>query len=282
MDTTNQYQQMVEGEWLPAPTADAWARWHDKLTAACAAMTARLIDHARLGPGLRVLDVASGTGDPAITLAERVGATGHVVATDLSENMLAVARKQAAGISNISFRVADAQSLPFDDDSFDVVTCRLGIMYFVDVPKALGELRRVLKPGGRIVFAAWGPPGAETYSGFMLGPFFARRQLPMPPADMPFPLRFAAPDAMASVLRAAGLRDVTEENVVLASNWPGPPDEAWAAFYDTARPLRPYIDSFSPTERAQAFQEALAILPRDRDPNRTDLTISVNFAVGTK
>jgi SAM-dependent methyltransferase len=182
----------------------------------------------------------------------------------------------------MSFQVADAQALPFEDESFDAVTCRLGIMYFVDLPKALREVRRVLKPSGRVAFAAWGPPGSETYSAFILGPFFARRALPMPPADMPFPLRFATPNVMADALRSAGLREVEEENAIVSSAWPGPPEEVWKAFYDMAVPMRPYLDSFSPEDRAAAFQEALAILPRDRDPKRTDLTLSVNFAAGTK
>jgi hypothetical protein len=116
----------------------------------------------------------------------------------------------------------------------------------------------------------------------MLGPFFARKELPPPPADMPFPLRFAAPGSMADALRAAELREVEEEIALLPCVWPGTPDEAWRAFYDVAIPMRAYIDGFSREERAEAFQEALAILPRDGDPERTELTVSVNFAVATK
>jgi len=108
---------------------------------------------------MRVLDLASGSGEPALTLARHVDATGHVVATDLSQGMLDLAEENArkVGLANISFRQADAHRLPFDNESFDCVTCRLGIMYFVDVHGALMEIRRVLKPEGRAVFAAWGP-----------------------------------------------------------------------------------------------------------------------------
>ena len=280
--TQQDYQRLVESEWLPGSTAEAWGRWHTQLTVSGAVMTARLVEHARLRPGMHVLDLASGTGDPAITLARHVGPNGRVTGTDLSESMLAVARENARGIANLSFRVADAQSLPFDDESFDVVTCRLGIMYFVDLPKALREIRRVLKPGGRAVFAAWGPPGTDTYSAFLLGPFFARKELPPPPPDMPFPLRFAAPGSMADALRQVGLCEVEEQSAILPCLWPGTPEEAWRAFYDLAVPMRPYIDSFSREERAQAFQEALAILPKGGDPERTELTVSVNYAVATK
>lgn len=280
--TQRDYQRLVEGEWLPDSTAQAWGRWYTKLTAAGADMTARLVEHARIHPGSHVLDLASGTGDPAITLATRVGPNGRVTATDLSESMLAVARENARGLQNVSFRVADAQSLPFEDASFDAVTCRLGIMYFVDLSKALREIRRVLKPGGRAVFAAWGPFGKDTYSAFMMGPFMKRKELPPPPADMTFPLRFATPGSMAEALRQVGLREVEEENAILPCVWPGAPEELWRAFYDIAVPMRPYIDSFSREERAQAFQEALWVLPNDGDPECTELTVSVNYAVGTR
>jgi ubiquinone/menaquinone biosynthesis C-methylase UbiE len=277
------YQEMVEAEWLPAKTADAYGKWSGKLAAALVAMTDGLIERARVRSGMRVLDVASGCGEPAIPLARAVGERGAVVATDLSEHMLALTRKNAAGISNMSFRVADAQSLPFDDASFDLVTCRLGIMYFVDVGRALREIRRVLRPGARVAFAAWGPPGpSETYSGFFLGPFFARKPPPQPPPDMPFPLRFAAPRSMAEALARAGFRDVVEDAVTLPYTFPGTPEEAWAAFYDVAVPMQPYLDGFTSDERAAAFREAVALLPRERDPERTDLTAAVNFAVATK
>ena len=203
-----------------------------------------------------------------------------MTATDLSEGMLQLARQHAdaAGLANISFRLADAQALPFDDASFDVVTLRLGVMYFVDVQMALREIARVLKPGGRTAFVVWGPPDQGTFGAFMVGPLMARRPLDLPPPDMPFPLRFAEPGSLSAELRRAGLADVTEENAILPFAWPGPPEEAWAQFYDRAIPMRPYFDSFPPEERAAAFQEALAILPSKTRRDRTDLTAAVNFA----
>jgi SAM-dependent methyltransferase len=216
---------------------------------------------------------------PALTLAQRVGVGGHVTAADLSKGMLELAQRHArtAGLVNISFRLADAQALPFDDASFDAVISRLGVMYFLDVQKALREIARVLKPSRRMAFAVWGPPSQGTFSAFLVGPFMARQPLDLPPPDMPFPLRFAEPGSLSTELRKAGLVDVTEENAIVPFAWPGPPEEAWAQFYDLAIPMRSYLDSFTADERAAAFQEALSLLP-DKTQRSTNLTAAINFA----
>lgn len=126
-----------------------------------AAMTAGLhhrwrslaAERARLGPGDSVLDVATGTGDLALALAEAVGPTGRVIGTDFSEAMLDRARqKQAgAGVENLRFEWADALRLPYPDDSFDAATVGFGARNFSDLSRGLAEMARVVKPGGRIV-----------------------------------------------------------------------------------------------------------------------------------
>src|SRR5439155_5325472 len=120
---------------------------------------------AGLWPGLDVLDLASGTGEPALTLAPLVLPGGTVTATDLLPEILAVAEEQAAqqGRANLRCGVADAGDLPFADASFDRVTCRFGVMFFPDVPRALREVCRVLRPGGRAAFTAWGPAAEQTF-----------------------------------------------------------------------------------------------------------------------
>ena len=107
---------------------------------------------------MHILDMASGSGEPAITFADLVGPEGHVTATDFGADMLAVAKENAnkAGIKNITFQQADALSLPYAEESFDCVTCRQGIMYFGDYVRALQEIRRVLKTNGLVVLTATG------------------------------------------------------------------------------------------------------------------------------
>src|SRR5262249_44348138 len=136
-----EYRKIVRDEWTNGDTVAAWGRWHAKITAQQVNMREALIQHARLEPGMRVLELACGTGDPALEIARRVGPEGRVTASDLSAQMLDICRKNAsaAGLANMDFAVADAERLQFPPASFDRVTSRLGVMYFVDVQRALSE-----------------------------------------------------------------------------------------------------------------------------------------------
>jgi SAM-dependent methyltransferase len=185
-----QYRKAVRDEWTNGDTVAAWARWHPKIVAQQVNMRDALIQHARLEPRMRVLDLACGTGDPALEIARRVGPNGRITATDLSSEMLDECRKNAsaAGITNVEFAVADAEHLQFDQESFDRVTSRLGVMYFVDVQRALAGIKRVLVPEGIVALQVWGPPDESPYMMNAVGPF-ARRLSPPPPPDIAIPLR---------------------------------------------------------------------------------------------
>jgi ubiquinone/menaquinone biosynthesis C-methylase UbiE len=108
-----------------------------------------LLRAARLAPGMRVLDIASGTGLAAEAAAEAVGPTGHVTAADISPAMLDRARERLGALPNVSFAVEDGQSLTFPAEGFDAVLCNMGLMYFPNPVRGLSEFRRVLRPGGR-------------------------------------------------------------------------------------------------------------------------------------
>ena len=254
------YRKAVRDEWTNGDTVAAWARWHPKITAQQVNMREVLIDQARLEPGMRVLELACGTGDPALEIARRVGPHGRVTATDLSSEMLAECRKNAsvARIDNIDFVVADAENLQFDRESFDRVTSRLGVMYFVDVQRALAEIKRVLVPDGIVALQVWGPPDESPYFMNAVGPFMQRLSPPSPPADAPTPLRFAPPGKLVQALTAAGFHDTREDRRSLVLPWPGSPRELWQHLYEIAVPLRPLFDGLSGDERAAAIGESVA------------------------
>ncbi|MFN8515704.1 MAG: methyltransferase domain-containing protein [Thermomicrobiales bacterium] len=279
-----QYRQLVRDEWIDDTTVESWEKWHGKMTIQLQALTDALLEAARVRPGLRVLDLASGTGQPSLDLARAVGATGHVTATDLSPAMLATAERNAgeAGLANIAFRQVDAEALPFPDESFDVVTSRLGAMYFVDFQRALAEIRRVLKPGGRVAFAVWGPGDQGTYVAGMIGPFLQRVSLPKFPPEAPTPFRFAAPGALGGALGQAGFRQVDERSLIIPAPWPGTPEEYWQQFYDVAVPMRPLFDSLPPDEFTRAKAEAADLLRAQYDGTTVHATVATVVASGTR
>lgn len=107
-----------------------------------------LLGAGRIAPGQRVLDVATGTGLAAEAALKIIGPEGHLTATDISEQMVERARERLTGATNVTFRVDDAQAMGIVDDSFDAVLCSLGLMFFPDPARGLGEFHRVLRPGG--------------------------------------------------------------------------------------------------------------------------------------
>jgi demethylmenaquinone methyltransferase/2-methoxy-6-polyprenyl-1,4-benzoquinol methylase len=133
-------------------TAGMHVRWRE-----------RAADMARLEPGQRALDVATGTGDLAIALKRRVGGSGEVVGADFSERMLALARAKAPAVR---FEAADALDLPYRDGSFDAATVGFGARNFADLERGLAEMARVVRPGGRVVVLEITMPQRPPLSSF--------------------------------------------------------------------------------------------------------------------
>ncbi len=187
--------------------ADVIAEMADK-------MNRPLIDAAEVRPGHVVLDLASGAGEPALTIAREIGPTGYVTATDLVDEMLAGCRRRAdqAGLANIGFRLADMEALPFDDDSFDRVTCRFGIMFVPDPDKALREIRRVLKRGGMAALMIWGPRAATTIFSVFAD---AGRAVfgDDPRLDFDTQFRFGEKEKLVDLFTAAGFEDSSETDL---------------------------------------------------------------------
>ena len=219
----------ADDAWNWSERAAKWRRWHPILTEWWQGVSDLLIGWTAPEPGMNVLDLASGTGEPALSLAPRVGPRGTVTATDVILEMVEIVRENAAqqGITNIRFEQADAGALPFPDTSFDRVTCRFGVMYFPAVPQALREVRRVLRPGGRAVFAVWGPLEQIDYLTSTLSVLLRNHPSPPPPPDpdAPHPLKFARAGTLSAALRAAGFTDVREETQIVPLPWPGTPEE---------------------------------------------------------
>ncbi len=164
-----------------------------------------LLDRADVRPGQQVLDVGCGCGATTIALSKRVGAAGHVTGLDVSGPMLARAKELSAGLKNVDYILADASTHQFATASADWLFSKFGVMFFGDPVAAFANLRRALKPGGRLIFACWRPPRENPW---MMAPLHAAYEhvprLPkMNPTD-PGPFAFADTDYVTGFLTAAG------------------------------------------------------------------------------
>jgi len=279
------FREHLHQEWTGDKTVAAWRKWQAQIAAFTKGATEAILEAAHLRPGMRVLDLASGVGDPALSIASAVAPNGRVTATDLGPGMISLAEElaQKKGLANIEFREASAESLPFPDESYDVLTCRFGIMFFPDLPKALGECLRVLRPGGRVVFVAWGKkeqPFFTTTAGIIL------KHVPVPPPppdpDGPSLFMFGERDRLRRALSAAGFNNVHEEDRIIAGRWTSSAEEYWEQFTEVAAPFRPLIDQLTPEKMAQAKSEILAALKKFWSGKELNMPLEIVIGTGTR
>jgi ubiquinone/menaquinone biosynthesis C-methylase UbiE len=233
--------ELYERHLVPAITA-VWA--------------ADLIARSAIVPGERVLDVACGTGIVASLAAERVGSSGHVAGLDINSAMLAVARRKqpSAGASAIEWVDGSALAMPFDDAQFDVVLCQLGLQFFPDQPRALAEMRRALRPGGRCALSVFGPientPAAHALVDALDAVFGPTASLTKRSEH-----QLADPALLRALFKEAAFEDIRIEPVVQIIRFPSVRD--YAELQIVATPMAALVADRSEPER-NALIDAVA------------------------
>jgi SAM-dependent methyltransferase len=273
----------VEDGWGSSYRLVAADKWKAKSAAMGKAVTEALVEFAQPQPGMRVLDLASGTGEPAISLAMRVGAQGQVTALDLSADLLEIAKGRARdrSLDNFVTQQADAHALPFADNSFDLATCRFGVMFFGNVDVALRELYRVLRPSARACFLAWGPFD-QPYWQSMMGVVHMQIGGPLLQLDGPDPFRFARPGSLSTVLQSACFREVQEETKSVPWTWPGTPAEVWEQARAVSVPFRPMLDRVPAEMWPQIHEQVYAAIGKYVEGENIAFGASVVLASGSK
>ena len=214
-----------QAEYWNSESAHRWIACQEALDRRFLPITELLIERARVDRGACVLDVGCGTGATTLRLAGAVGPHGSVLAIDISEPLLAVARRRIMeeGHPNVRFVVGDAQSHRFERASYDLAASRFGVMFFEDPVEAFGNLKHALRPGGRVAFVCWAPLERNPWFALPLEVGVERLGPPEPrPARAPGPLALSDPDYVEEILCTAGLADVRIEQI--ATSLPGAAD----------------------------------------------------------
>jgi ubiquinone/menaquinone biosynthesis C-methylase UbiE len=278
-----EFRERVRKDWDDPKTVAAWRKWSRTRAETFSGITRALVEAVGASPGQAILDIASGAGQPALSLAAAVGPSGSVTATDQSAGMLEVLQENAqqAGLSNLRFRRAHAESLPFPDRTFDRVTCRFGAMFFSDPAGATKECLRVLLPRGRAAFVVWGGP-QQPFFAMTAGVLRRFVEFPEPEQGAPHVFRYAAPGSLSDVLKDAGFSAVREEPRLIPCERQGTAEDFWEEFREVAAPFRPLIQALSPERRAQLDTEVLAAMRQYASGDVIKFQAQVNLAIGTR
>lgn len=235
---------------IAAAVAPGWERWRARIEEATAPVRDWMVAELAVRAGDTVLELAAGAGDTGFDAAEIVGEHGHVILTDVSPDMVAVARRRGAerGLGNVQYRVMDAECIELDTDSVDGVLCRFGYMLMADPAAALAQTRRVLRPGGRLALVVWGAPERNPWISILARTLVEGGYAPPPDPAGPNPFSMADEEGTRALLAGAGFTAVRTEEVPVRFTF-GTVEEYVRYATDTGGPAAIVLRSLSGDER---------------------------------
>ena len=214
-------------------------------------------------PGETVLELAAGVGDTGFEAAATLGERGRLLSTDFSPAMIEAARRRGTelALQNVEYLVLDAERIELDADSVDAVLCRFGYMLMADQAAALAETRRVLRAGGRLALAVWGPHERNPFFVTIAISLVQHGHLPMPEPPGPPVFSMASAERTTALLEGAGFADVRTEEVAVQFETPDV-DEYLSVVADTSGPLGLALRELSDSERATVKADVEESFPR--------------------
>jgi len=237
-----------------------WRKWDDFTMEFLKPMGDEIIRTLKLKDTDHVLDVAAGTGEPGLTIATIVK-NGKVIITDLAEGMLEVARDNAAkkGVTNCETVACDVCELPFEDETFDAVSCRFGFMFFPDMLMAAKEMVRVLKPRGKVAASVWGTPDKNFWVTATMSTLNKNMQLPAPPPGAPGMFRCGNPGFLADLFQQAGLKNISEKEITGKVNY-GNKETYWNFMNDVVAPVVAAMSKADETMKEKIKKEVFELV----------------------
>ncbi len=240
---------------------EGWRRRDDVMRKGAIPVTERMLKLSGISSGSKLLDIASGTGEPAISAAQIIGESGQVIGIDLVDGMLEVAREKAAkaNLGNIEFHCIDAETLDFPAESFDAVTIRWGLMFMPEPQACLAAAHKVLKQNGRISLACWADPKKNPFVGVLIKTLNQYMEVPVPPPGTPGIFAFSDPQRLQRVLTSAGFRNIVLEEMVIDVIEVNDGRAYWEVISDLAAPVMALIRQLEESVRADYIAEVIKV-----------------------
>jgi len=276
-----QPEQAVINGW--SGSAPYWEKHREMIREMFAPVTQALVEDGLIGSGHAVLDIATGPGEPALSVASLVGPEGKVFGIDPAPEMVAAARRatERLGFRNAEFDVASAAHVPYPADTFDAVISRFGAMFFPSPAGAVREMLRVLKPGGKLALAVWG--FAERNPFFYALQRVVDRYVDSPPApDAPDAFRFASPGELRDILGEAGAMDASERLLQFTISAPISVEDFWTLRTEMSEKLRETVAKLSGEQLSQLKRESLEALRECATDSGVSFPAEVLIVSGTK
>jgi enediyne biosynthesis protein CalE5 len=261
MANTSSAQDVIDREqrtWRSV--SEGWRKNDAQLRENAGAVTTRMLALAGISNGDSVLDIASGTGEPAIPAAQIVGDNGSVIGIDLVDEMLAIAREKAniQGLTNINFQTVDGKGLHFDAAQFDAVTCRWGLMFMPEPQAILQQIHHVLKDDGRVVVSCWAEPERNPFFTHAMSILKNHMEVPQPPAGAPGVFAFANRERLESTLRDSGFHHIEIEDLAFNMIEVNSGEEYWQMMTELAGPIVQLTQTMDKTSYTAFTSEVIA------------------------
>jgi ubiquinone/menaquinone biosynthesis C-methylase UbiE len=234
--------------------AAGWKKWWKTFEKGGQKVSDKLVELAEVETGQRVLDIATGIGEPALTARRKIGDSGYLLATDISPEMLAIGRERARheGLNNIEFKEGDAATLVLPSSTFDAALCRWGLMFLPSLSYTLKNIQRSLVSGGKFAAAVWAEPAKVPQLNIAMSIVRQYLQLPLPPTETPDPFSLADTNKLKNFLLEAEFNDVKSENFRVTFDFDS--SEDYVRFtQDIAAPVNMMLANETAEKRAEIW-----------------------------
>lgn len=234
--------------------AVGWEKWWATLEQISQSVSDRLIQLADIQPNQQVLDIATGIGEPALTIAQRVGDGGKVVATDQSPQMLSIAQDRAnkLRLTNVVFQESDAEDMNFSEGDFDAIVCRWGLMFLPNLGIALSSIHRMLVPNGKFAASVWDTPPKIPFFSFAVQTLQQMFQVPPPPPGAPT-MSGLAEGVIEDKMAQVGFTNIQMEELTVNFEFSSA-EEYTQLMKDIAAPLIAMLAKQSPEQQIEYWQ----------------------------